>query len=416
MVDFNQAANEWAAQAGFNEEASKELASATNKADFWSPVNGQSIIRILPPGKDGNVLFDKGMWGIRHARYEVWSNGPFTNFTGDKGLFASCGARTLPAEYMSDPVKEALERNHEYLPSDVTERFYAKNKVMVNVLVKEIRDERNNIIDPDQCWKPVVASMPAKFWAFLTDKDNHPLFNPYSGIDIRVTRTGQKLKTEYTWAFLPGVSASPVVELAQVPGLLGQVEDIYDLVKGQIDRSKQSEASIIKLIEDLASKTRDQVSAMTGAAPSSGYPAGMSPPSFAPPTVPGGATQPPPAFAAPPAPPAPVPPAGFTPPPSPVSVVAPPPPPPQEPIGFQTSFAPPAATPTPAPVPQAAPPVAPVEPPAATVVEVAAQPDCVGQYIARNPGATMDAPTDTQCQPCPARMVCYFQATSGFNS
>jgi hypothetical protein len=398
MDDFSQAADAWSQASGFNQQASGEVANSLSKTEFWSPSNGHSIIRILPPGKQGNVLFGKGMWGIRQSRYEVWTkNELFPNFTGDKPIFATCASRTLPEEYMQDPIKEAIDRNSDYLSAEFIDKFYAKNKVIVNVLVKEIRDERNNVIDPDQCWKPVVASMPSKFWKWLTDVNNHPMLNPYNGLDIRITRSGKNLNTDYSWAFLPGVAPSPVVELAHVQALLEQVEDIYDVVKGQIERSKQAEVAIVKLINDLADKTRDQVNSMTGG----GFTPPGSPPPFVPGLPPAGAMpyQPPqappvPSFQAPQAPPVP----SFQ--------------PPQAP-SFQPPQAPQAPQAPQEPQPPQAPPVPGAPPTAAAAPE---QPECIGHFVQRNPGATMDAPTDAQCQTCPAKTVCYFQAASGFGS
>ena len=84
MTDFNQMAQQWASTSGFNAAAAANGDINGSKVDWWSPKNGDAILRILPPGKSGCKLFQDGMWGIRQFRYEVWGNGPFTNFTGDK--------------------------------------------------------------------------------------------------------------------------------------------------------------------------------------------------------------------------------------------------------------------------------------------------------------------------------------------
>lgn len=372
MTDFNQMAQQWASQAGFNAEAAANGGSNGPKVDWWSPKNGDTILRILPPGKNGCKLFQEGMWGIRQYRYEVWKNGPFTNFTGDKPLIATSGNKTLPNEFFSDSVKEALNRNDAYLPNEVTEKFYARNKVLVNVMIREIRDESNNVIDQDMCNKPVVASLPTRFWNFLTDPNNIAHFNPFSGLDIRVSRRGKGLTTEYSYSFLPGVAPGPVVaDQNQMMGLLDKVEDIYDLVKGQVEKSADNEKSIINLIENLAEVNKAKVSSNFGT---------PTQPATVVPTIP---------------PPAPAP--------------APAPAPSQDRIGFQPVPAPaPAPAPTPAPVTEQA--AAPAPTPSGDV----AAPDCVGQYEVRNPGASVANPADTECQVCPTKTVCYFQSKSPF--
>ena len=392
MTDFNNLAQQWATTSGFNAAAAANGGANGSKVEWWSPKNGDTVLRILPPGKNGCKLFQEGMWGIRQFRYEVWGNGPFTNFTGDKPLIATCGNRTLPAEFFSDPVKEALTRNDAYLPNEVSDKFYARNKVLVNVMIREIRDERNNVIDQDLCNKPVVASLPTRFWNFLTDPNNVAHFNPFNGLDIRVSRRGKGLTTEYSYAFLPGVAPGPVVaDQNQMMGLLDQVEDLYDLVKSQIEKSQDNEKSIIALIDNLAQINKDKVSSNFG---SPAAPAAPATPTFAAPPAPAAPAAPAPAPA----------PAPMTPPPAPA-----PAPEQQERIGFTPAFAPtPAPAPAPAPAPEQA--AAPAPAPAAD----AAAPECMGQFEARNPGASMAAPSDADCQACPSKTVCYFQSKSPF--
>jgi len=243
MTDFSAAAQQWASQSGLNPDAASDKKDYTT---YWSPKSGEAVIRILPPGQQGCAVFQRGNWGILNFRYEVWpNNAAFTNFTGDKPLIANCANRIFPQEFMSDPIKQAQLENDEYLPAELgtsrASQFYPKKKVLVNAFVKQIMDDRRNNIDADMCNKPVVASMPAGFWAFLTDPTNMPHFNPMCGLDVKITRTGKGLQTAYSYAFLPGVAASPILQTEEATfGLLASVQDLATIVRGEIARSKSA--------------------------------------------------------------------------------------------------------------------------------------------------------------------------------
>ncbi len=424
-------AAQWQAASGF--DASRADQNAKKQNEYWSPKNGTTVFRLLPPGKEGCQLFREGWWTARYFKH--WVKLPKMNAAaGDKqeNLAIYDGPRSAPGKFTTNPIADAINEASAYLPAEAIKGLRSKARCLANILIKEIYDERNNRIDTDLTGKMVVADLPIGFHDHIKKDRANPVtgdyLNPFHGLDIMMRRSGTgQMNTEYAYAVRPGANMSPILDdMAQLQKLLAEVPDLAELIVANCVRDQELAAQAASGIREWIKSL--QANNPFGSAPQTtgGYVPGPMP--GMPHTQPGGNMPPPNAWPAPPAqqaaPAAPVwPTHPPMPPQSPLSSASnvppawpvpgnPVPPAAQAPVSWPTS--PPAphqhvqqqAIPTmvapqataPAPAPQAAP----------------VRPACYKEFIKRNgtDSAAADSPTDPTCRTCVYKVPCAFESVA----
>ena len=402
----------WQTQSGFNAQKAQE--NAKPSTEYWNPKNGITVIRLLPPGRPGNKTSSEGWWAKKYFKYWIQFPGSKANAAGKAKEETSIlydGRRSCPNDGFADPIEDVLDDLSATLPSEIIKGMRSKARCLVNVLIKEVYDERNNRIDADLSGKVVVADMPIGFFDHLKKEQVNPLngdyLNPFMGLDIIITRTGQgKNGTNYTYGVRPGALKSPILDdISKIPAMLDSVKDLADLVAESSNRDQPKLAETAAKIREWAAAMA-QVNPFGGAVQqgnitSSGFVPGAFPGSF------GGNTyaQPQQPWQPPQQPPQAVqwPQPGQQPPQAPQwpqAQQAPQTPPwaaPQPPV--QTQQAPPpqqqAATPAQAPAPQAV-----------------TRPACYKQYFAKNGnGCPIGQARDEGCKKCVFATPCSFEST-----
>jgi len=317
------------------------------------------------------------------------------------------------------------------VPADVLKNFRSKARCLCNIWIKEIYDEKNNLIDPDSCNKIVVADLPIGFFDFLKSARVSPLmgaiFNPFYGLDIMMTRTGSgRNNTEYKYGTRPGMVPGPLVnDLDKVQKILTDVKDLATLVAENCKRDLDTAKEVAGHLRTYLTEMSKRASFGTLGAAAPGFGPGPMPGGFVP-TMPIPQAAPANPWGVPAAPAAPQ---GWPQQPqnqqSPQGWPAAPAQPqapqgwPQQPQQAPASFAPPAASATP---PWAAPqaqasvqsaPAAPVQNPAAPAA-APSMPSCYRQFRVKNgmDPAMESNPKDEQCKTCVYRAACIFESPS----
>lgn len=417
----------WQQQNGFNSE--KAAANARPATDYWSMKNGTVLFRILPPGLPGNETYAEGFDARRYFKYwiELPNTSPNAQNKSERWNIYDA-KKSLPKLFTEDPIGDVLQELAASVPADQLKLFRSKARCLCNIWIKEIYDERNNLIDQANCNKIVVADLPIGFFDFLKSARVNPMmasiFNPYMGLDLMMSREGKgRNDTEYKYGTRPGMVAAPIVnDLDKVNNILKDVKDLAKLVEENCRRDLQNAADVAsQLRSHFAEAAKRMAFGAMGMPqqPQGGFAPGPMPGGFAPtapvapmqPTAPWGVPQAPMAPQGwPQAPQAPTAPQGW----------------PQQP---QTQQSPPGWSPAAPQQPQAPTPPWQPAPPAAPAVQQAPQapqanpaapsappsmPTCYKQFRALNgmDPAMESNPKNEQCKTCVYKMACVFESPS----
>lgn len=193
----------------------RSQAATTSKFKYFKPNEGRTLIRILPPV--GDMQF-------------FWQPVGKHDLSGDGKNTVVCPNFTTEGE-LPCPICEMSQAAYDQGQAELSKALKVRRNYHMNVIVRSKKDDDD---DAD-------ANVSAQIWtAGLTvfrelteivyDPDYGDISHPYSGFDVRVTRTGQKLDTEYSC--VARRTATPIFGSVDAPNeeliqnVLGSAKDL----------------------------------------------------------------------------------------------------------------------------------------------------------------------------------------------
>lgn len=217
----------------------KERQAKRGGFNFWKPLKGTSVFRILPPGSE--MMMSRGLMGkLVYKHFLFWDN-------TSHGIFTS-GVLTDPEVYDYCPIQDALDRIEDAVPAEQFKRVKAKPRAFFNVLLRKALDPNDNPINEELWGKILLAETASGLYEFVHTAFNNDqigfFVHPHEGADIIVVRVGEGIDTKYTYQVQPGKWTPVIGTIEETDKLCDKLPDLdrFTLLKEEV-RKKQIAAA-----------------------------------------------------------------------------------------------------------------------------------------------------------------------------